>query len=733
MEAISTGKLWAVDFDAKKNRLLIENSAIGVTITGTLAITGQSESEYGKHGAWRFGPHPRPRDSRIPIMDGLGFRRAWLKPEINGNTMQFHLMARGSVKFSGSLVFEGRVTLGSDSYACRTKPQAGGEVVQVASGGADSRLNDSIFDVEQDSVVQFGAVVVDIKTADALSKKKATFSIQMISPLRTAFSPVLVFDAIPDYYRTRYAPDYVPVTRKGGPEAPTGWMPWNTYFGDAGEKENLAEAQIGARKLKPYGMKYWYVESWTKDGGTNKAREMSNISLEHHKELFPSGMKDFADRIRRLGFKPGIWSCPFGCGDKEFYEQRKNWFLHDPKGKPLGNWCGYYILDPSNPAVIRHVEKMYRVMTKEWGYVFHKVDGTSANNTDYSSVFYERPDVRAAFSRKCEDPMRRLLEAVRRGCGDNAFLLWCCGDPSGPDAALGDAARIGADVVARFKSPQWHNYIDQARMTLVHLLHNNILWHNDPDTLLVGDYAPIESARLAATVVGLPGQAMIASDKLAQLSDERMWLLQRCLPVCPTRPLDLYPIHDLKPIWTLKVRRPFAEWDVVSVFNFEDKAMEKEVRFDALGLDPDQEYLVFDFWKQSFIGTRKGGVIVSTEPRSNSLLSIHRNLQRPQFLSTDRHLSQGGTSIKKMEWNAKRKTLSGKTSLVGGETTSIYFHLPKNWTLASANASKAIAKAEVSKKNLVKLLLQSEKSQDADWTLVFKPGGKLKTLKGSVL
>lgn len=94
-------------------------------------------------------------------------------------------------------------------------------------------------------------------------------------------------------------------------------------------------------------------------------------------------------------------------------------------------------------------------------------------------------------------------------------------------------------------------------MTLVHLLFHNILWHNDPDTLLVGAYAPLDLARVATTIVGLPGQLMIASDKLAQLPEERFWLMQRCLPVCPTRPLDLFPIHDMKPIWDLKIHRPF--------------------------------------------------------------------------------------------------------------------------------------------------------------------------------
>ena len=84
---------------------------------------------------------------------------------------------------------------------------------------------------------------------------------------------------------------------------------------------------------------------------------------------------------------------------------------------------------------------------------------------------------------------------------------------------------------------------------------NNILWWCDPDTLLVGE-APIETARLATAVVALPGQMMFAGDKLAELTPERMRLLQQALPVCDVKALDLYPIFELTPVWDLKIKRP---------------------------------------------------------------------------------------------------------------------------------------------------------------------------------
>jgi len=720
---ISFKSPWKVTFDAANNRLQLVHNQTALRISGAISMSGQSQSEYGKHGSWHFGD--ACADQKIPILDGLNFRRAWLQPVIEGDALVLNLIPRGSARFTGSLYFEGVAELGAQSFACRTAPIEGGDVVQISSGNADSLLNDSIFDIDLDAAVQFSAGSVAISTVAAKQGGQPSFKLNMVTPVRTAFSPAMKFTAIPNYYRTRYSPDYVPVTKKTHREVPTGWMPWNTYFGDAGEKENLAEARLGAKKLKPYGMKFWYVESWEKNGGLNKACEMSHLSLQPHKELFPSGMKHFADEIRKLGFEPGIWSCPFGCGDKEFYEARRSWFLHDKQGQPLANWCGHYIVDPSNAAVIRHIEDMYRTMTHEWGFVLHKVDGTSANNTDYSSVFFDREDVQAAFSRKCDDPMRRILKAVRKGAGDQALLLWCCGDPSGPDAALGDAARIGADVVARFTSPTWRNYVDQAGMTLVHLMNNNILWYNDPDTLLVGDYAPLESARVATAVVGLTGQAMIASDKLAQLPDERLWLLQRCLPVCPTRPLDLFPIHDLKSIWDLKIRRPFAQWDVVSVFNFNnDSLREAQLSLSEIGLDPAASYHVFDFWNRKWLGTHTDSISLTIAPQSNALLAIHPDLKRPQFISTDRHISQGGTSIRQIKWDPKREQLSGDCELVAGETTTLWFHVPRNWKASNVEATGAKAGMKTAPGGLLKVTLEPSKAGFAKWRIAFEPKGK---------
>ena len=433
-------------------------------------------------------------------------------------------------------------------------------------------------------------------------------------------------------------------------------------------------------------------------------------------------MKWLADQIRRLGFRPGIWTAPFGTGDEAFYKEHKGWFLHHPDGQPMRNWNGRFAVDPSQPAVRRHVESIHRTMAEGWGYEFFKVDGLSGTGPSYSAHFYERPDVRSAFRSRCDEPLRTCVQAIRRGVGRDRFILSCMGHYTGPEASLTDAARVGTDVVSPGKPPGWRNYLSQVTSTLAQLFVHNIVWYNDPDTLLVGDFASDGTARLAATAVALPGQVTFLGDKLAELPDDRVWLLQRCLPVCDVRPLDLYPIYSAAPVWDLKVRRAFGAWDVVSLFNFNEEGTRTiGVDLADMGLDADGEYLAYDFWRGRMIGSVPGRLEMDLKPRSNALIALHRDLGRPQFVSTDRHLTQGAVSLKELQWSPDTATLSGVTRLVAKETTTMTLYVPSGFSVKGAAAKGAEASATWDEEDrVVRLQLTAAKSRSSVWEVGFE-------------
>lgn len=546
------------------------------------------------------------------------------------------------------------------------------------------------------------------------------FGLRLSAEVDQAADAAVVLDLQQHAYASRYVPHYRPLDRRRCPVAPTGWMSWNRYFDTAGAEENLAEARLGARHLKPFGLEFWSIESWQANSDRLPVCTFHNLDLSCHPGQFPEGMKALAGAIRDLGFRPGLWTVPFGTGDRAFYEAHRNWFLHDAAGQPMRNWSGLYVLDPSQPAVRAHLREMHRVMSRDWGYEFFKVDGMSGRQEGYSAHFFEREAVRIAFREPCENPMAACVEALREGMGPDRVFLACQGHYSGPEAGQADAARIGGDIVAPNRDSTWENILSQARATLNQLFVHGIVWYNDPDTLLVGPYHGLEQARVTAVVVALPGQVMFAGDRLAELSSERLRLLQQALPVCAARPLDLFPIFELRPIWDLKIRRPFGAWDVVAVFNWSDQDDDIDLCLEDLGLPPSGAWRLYDVWERRGLGRTCAGVRLRVPARGVRLVTVHADAGRPQWLASDRHLTQGAVELRDLSWDTACRRLALRLDLVADSPVELAFHVPEGDRLRQATADgAAITASHCDDSGLLRLSLVAPTAVCAALTLDF--------------
>ncbi len=714
---------WTFELILNESKLSLKHASSGVTISGTLAFVAQSDK--GPQ-PWTIAP---PRDSvstRPALLDAEGNVQGYLNVTGSGDTLAVTVVHRAAQAYRGTLAFRAVVELGDQTFACRTRAPINARIVQMAAGPADSRLNDSLFDVPTDTALRFDGRSVSVVTQRSEGRTtRPRFDIELTATPHDAAHSALVFQIVRRYYRDRYVPYYKPIDKKRCPSAPTGWMSWNVYFDRAGEKENLDEARVGATHLKPFGMEIWSIESWQDNSDRLPVQKFHNLTLRPDPRKFPRGMKWLADQIRQIGFRPGIWTVPFGTGDKAFYEAHKDWFLHHPDGRPMQNWNGYYVVDPSQEAVRKHMEDTHRIMSQDWGYEYFKIDGMSGRSPGYSAHFFERPEVRAAFKQPCDDPFRLCVEALRRGMGPDRIWLACQGHYTGPEIGQADAGRLGGDIVHANQPPHWANYHHQASTVLNQLFVHNIVWYGDPDTLMVGTFAPTPLARLATTVVGLPGQMMFAGDKLAELPADRMRLYQQVLPVCDTRPLDLFPIFEMLPVWDLKVALPFASWDVVSLFNWTEKDAQVGVRFDELGLPADREYLVYDFWNQRLLGRFKTEYACTLPGHSNGLLAVHPALDRPQFLSSDRHITQGAVDLEDLRWNDAACTLSGRVRLVQNHPTNLVFCVPKTFEPVSATSPSPETKLLTTPRpdGTLTLNIQRSTSGPAEWQLTFKRRG----------
>jgi hypothetical protein len=717
-EILVTGA-WQVAFDTQHSALECRHKASGTVLSGPVSFIANQD---GKQVPWTVQLSRDGVKRRLALVDDKNDVQGYVAISADADQLALTVLHRPPQTYDGVLRFSPEVRFGSHAFACRTRLSESCNVVQMASGPADSLLNDSLFDAERDALLRFGGKSVTIATANvAKDNGGMRFDVQLSASIAQSGLSAITIECLPDYYRSRYVPHYRLIDRKRCPKPPTGWMAWNIYWDKATEDDNLNEARVGAKMLKPYGLEFWSIESWQDKSPILPVSNFNNLTLKASPEEFPHGMKWLADQIRSLGLRPGIWTVSFGTGDENFYKAHRDWFLHDKNGRPISNWNGRYILDPSQEAVRKFTEETHRTMSKDWGYEFFKTDGMSGVNPGYSAHFFERPEVRAAFREKCDDPFGLWMTALRRGIGDDRVLLACQGHYTGPEVNMCDAARVGGDIVHFPERPDWACYRHQAAATQSQLFMNNIIWYNDPDTLMVGEYAPMNIARLATTVVGLPGQLTFFGDMLTKLPAERMRLLQQTLPVCDVRPLDLGPQDHLKPIWDLKIRRPFASWDVVSVFNWGEKAAAQQVSFAALGLDASKDYLVFDFFGQKLLGTFREGCDVNLEPHSNVLLAVHPDLGRPQLLSTDRHITQGGVELLEMAWNDASAELACTFAMVERDRFSAYFHVPSAFILDKADAEDAVIdKTSTDDKSILAITLHRDTSGNGTLRLKFR-------------
>ena len=322
----------------------------------------------------------------------------------------------------------------------------------------------------------------------------------------------------------------------------------------------------------------------------------------------------------------------------------------------------------------------------------------------------------------CPNPFERTVAAYRKGIGDDRIFLACQGHFTGAEAGYADASRTGADIVHPNEPVKWENILLQARCTVNQFFaHANVFW-SDPDCMLVSQGALArEQAQVEATVVALPGQQTFAGDKLAELAPDRVKLIQQALPVCPTRPGKLYPMFGHLPVWDLHVSRPFGDWHVVALFNWSDEEKEVSVvsvAWDELGEDPDRRFVAWEFWTETYFGEKKGGLSAAVPPRGVRLFALQPLAGHPQFLTSDRHLTQGAVELLGQKWDGSR--LVARVAAVGGFPQVVRFAVPKGWKLNSATAEDASVRVEVENEGAVVALdVLADESRDVDVTLSF--------------
>ena len=456
-----------------------------------------------------------------------------------------------------------------------------------------------------------------------------------------------------------------------------------------------------AENLKEYGAKYIQIDDgWQGTGhGLGENRDWFTVNSR----FLTTGMDGLAREIKKLGMKPGLWLAPHGESNFEIVKKNKKAFFLGPQDKSLSStWEGTYLVKPDKYGK-RYLKRLFR-MLKSWGYEYFKIDGQPIVVREYKRLLKN--------SDKAEEKYRETLLAIREAIGDSSYLLGCWGIPI-EGAGIMNGSRTAGDVWLG-----WSGFLVSFDATMKWYFLHNTLWYADPDVILVRPPMKLEVARAWATVQGLTGQALMESDMMYKLPEERVELLKRIYPAVDIKPMDLFPINERKNIWDLKVSHLGRDYDIVAVFNLTEKRDGEFIIFKELGLKSDKNYHVFDFWNHEYLGSWKGGYYLDVVPHGVRVITLVEEKEGPVLVSTSRHITQGWIDLKAVEYG--RDYVKGRSYVIKGDNYTMSFAFPHGVCYKIKDAKSPTRIKIVNHNTWAEVKILPEKSGEYEWAFDFE-------------
>lgn len=525
-------------------------------------------------------------------------------------------------------------------------------------------------------------------------------------------------DTVADYYEIRAG-------RRG---TPNGWNAWATkYHHDLTETNMYENAKWASEKLEPFGMNTFQIDDgWQVELGDWEP----NAKFSH-------GMKSMAEKISKLGLRPGLWLAPFCVSpDSTVAKEHPDWIA--PKDK-IGETImpkDWLILDLSNPEVKKWLADLFHKIGYDWGFKFIKID----------FIYY------ALLAKQYHDPNVTGVEAFRDGMRiireslpDDAFLAEVAA-PIVFGVGYADGMRLGLDITPAWaddEGPSGQGIKPMVRNLARRYYLGRRVWINHPDMFYLGspeetkrwdgNRLTFEEARTYATLASLEGGIVKIGDSFVGLDNQQTDMLRRILPAYPgvARPIDLFD-HLYPEIWHLPISNNSFNTDIVAFFNWgrnrlwgeleQEKEKSVEIKLSDLELDTGQKYAAVEFWSGEPLGVI-GGTSDATlkdtlPPRTVRVYAVRKITGEPIFVSTNRHITQGATDIIGMNWEAEKKNLSVKFNAVAGFRYMFTFYVPPEYRFLVATTDNWPLQFEL-KDNFLKVWLKENESGERTLSLSF--------------
>jgi alpha-galactosidase len=304
----------------------------------------------------------------------------------------------------------------------------------------------------------------------------------------------------------------------------TGWTSWYNYYTKITQDIILENLEAFSDRKIPINI--FQID----DGYQRAVGDWLCIN-----EKFPKGMKYIADRIKKSGYKSGIWLAPFVCEKiSNIFKNHKEWIARDENGRliPAGfnpGWSGrFYVLDIYNEEFRQYLKEVFNVVINQWGYDMVKLDFL------YAAALIKRKD-KTRGQIMCE-AVRFLRELV----GDKIILG--CGVPLGACFGVFDYCRIGSDVALKWEDNILKSINYRERVSTINSLISTIgrrhlngnAFYNDPDVFILrneNNKLNFEQRYTLFMINLIFGGLVFTSDNINNYSHEELDLYLSIFPI----------------------------------------------------------------------------------------------------------------------------------------------------------------------------------------------------------
>jgi len=493
---------------------------------------------------------------------------------------------------------------------------------------------------------------------------------------------------------------------------------------------------------------WWDDKHWQMHG-----RKYRCVVDHHYKKPYETTSK-WASKIRELGgipltyFQPGIRSEDYAetYPDHMLYNKAQKYVLRE--GEIVGDPHGFMgtrgepdLLNPGKklPGYGKMWAESYDYTDTEFLSHWKEVN-QNLKNGGVQGVFYDYPSYAFPVRGGLED---RYSTATQAYC--NVFRV--AREVLGPNSYQQERLGIGSDATLGFVSSV-RTAGDNNIMTPSGVRKASLRWYKnrrlvnydlDGKALVEAGHgahryeiSPLQRRSILTLSYTVSGRLLL-TESFSKYSPQIIFDLSRVFPFHSTnlsaRPLDAF-ISEYPSIFDFNIS---PDWHQLVLYNGEEESREMDVSlsgnsaYGALGLDSDDSYYLYDFWNDSYVGKFEGNssvkqILPAGEAR---MISVHAVQKHPQWISTDRHVMQGYVDlIEKPRWDSTLNTLSGVSSVIGGEsykiTLALNSYIPVE--VSADGGVKVGLKIRKNNPNLADLTLGIDENRDVSWKIIF---GKL--------